>query len=58
MTAADAAAAASIAEMSAEASSKPLPAARDVPKTFLQSAGSWWSAGEKGSAAAEERLLR
>ena len=58
MNAADAAAAAAIAEVSAEASSKPLPAARDIPETFMQSVRSWWAAGEKSSAAAEERLLR
>lgn len=58
MNAADAAAAASIAEVSADSSSIPLPAAGEIPATFMQSVRSWWSVGEKNSAAAEERLLR
>ncbi|KAA1466100.1 alpha/beta-hydrolase [Dentipellis sp. KUC8613] len=36
----------------------PLPPAREIPSTFLSSVKSWWSAGEKESAASEERLLR
>jgi len=36
----------------------PLPPARDIPSTFVASMKSWWHAGEKESAAAEERLLR
>ncbi|KAI0796471.1 alpha/beta-hydrolase [Abortiporus biennis] len=35
-----------------------LPPARDIPATFAASLKSWWSAGEKESAASEERLLR
>ncbi|KAH9894348.1 alpha/beta-hydrolase [Cubamyces lactineus] len=35
-----------------------LPPAREVPSTFIASAKSWWSAGEKSAAASEERLLR
>ncbi|KAJ3481177.1 hypothetical protein NLI96_g7834 [Meripilus lineatus] len=36
----------------------PLPPPRDIPSTFVASLRSWWSAGEKESAASEERLLR
>ncbi|KAI0688557.1 alpha/beta-hydrolase [Cytidiella melzeri] len=36
----------------------PLPPAKDIPATFVASVKSWWSAGDKESAAAEERLLR
>ncbi|KAI0347477.1 alpha/beta-hydrolase [Trametopsis cervina] len=36
----------------------PLPPAKDIPSSFMASVKSWWSAGEKESAAAEERLLR
>ncbi|KAF8559084.1 alpha/beta-hydrolase [Imleria badia] len=36
----------------------PIPPARDIPVTFSASLKSWWSAGEKQGAAAEERLLR
>ncbi|OSX60332.1 hypothetical protein POSPLADRAFT_1058506 [Postia placenta MAD-698-R-SB12] len=36
----------------------PLPPAREIPSTFVSSLKSWWAAGEKESAAAEERLLR
>ncbi|KAH9843993.1 alpha/beta-hydrolase [Rhodofomes roseus] len=36
----------------------PLPPAREIPSTFIASMRSWWYAGEKESAAAEERLLR
>ncbi|TFY53301.1 hypothetical protein EVG20_g10178 [Dentipellis fragilis] len=36
----------------------PLPPAREIPSTFLSSVKSWWAAGEKESAASEERLLR
>ncbi|KAF8450742.1 Alpha/Beta hydrolase protein [Boletus edulis BED1] len=36
----------------------PIPPARDIPVTFSASLRSWWSAGEKQGAAAEERLLR
>ncbi|GJE84904.1 alpha/beta hydrolase [Phanerochaete sordida] len=36
----------------------PLPPARDIPSTFMASVKSWWSTGEKESAASEERLLR
>lgn len=35
-----------------------LPPARDIPATFVASVKSWWSAGDKESAASEERLLR
>ncbi|KAI0742130.1 alpha/beta-hydrolase [Irpex lacteus] len=35
----------------------PLPPAKDIPSNFVSSVKSWWSAGEKESAAAEERLL-
>ncbi|KAL0949913.1 hypothetical protein HGRIS_009941 [Hohenbuehelia grisea] len=34
------------------------PPAREVPSTFMASVRGWWSAGEKQSAASEERLLR
>jgi cardiolipin-specific phospholipase len=34
------------------------PPAREIPSTFLASLASWWSAGEKQSAASEQRLLR
>ncbi|THG93224.1 hypothetical protein EW145_g8431, partial [Phellinidium pouzarii] len=37
---------------------KPLPPAREIPATFAASMKSWWAAGEKDSAKAEERLLR
>ncbi|KIJ70359.1 hypothetical protein HYDPIDRAFT_172199 [Hydnomerulius pinastri MD-312] len=36
----------------------PIPPAREIPVTFTASLKSWWSAGEKQGAAAEERLLR
>ncbi|KAI0773990.1 alpha/beta-hydrolase [Fomes fomentarius] len=36
----------------------PLPPAREIPSSFVASVKSWWSAGEKESAASEERLLR
>ncbi|KAI0771944.1 alpha/beta-hydrolase [Trametes elegans] len=36
----------------------PLPPAKEIPSTFVASVKSWWSAGEKESAASEERLLR
>ncbi|KAI0723029.1 alpha/beta-hydrolase [Earliella scabrosa] len=36
----------------------PLPPAREIPSTFVASVKSWWAAGEKESAASEERLLR
>ncbi|KAH0839731.1 Alpha/Beta hydrolase protein [Lanmaoa asiatica] len=36
----------------------PIPPARDIPVTFSASLKSWWTAGEKQGAAAEERLLR
>ncbi|KZT12915.1 alpha/beta-hydrolase [Laetiporus sulphureus 93-53] len=36
----------------------PLPPAREIPSTLVSSLKSWWAAGEKESAAAEERLLR
>ncbi|KAI6105488.1 Alpha/Beta hydrolase protein [Pisolithus sp. B1] len=36
----------------------PIPPARDIPLTFTASLKSWWHAGEKQGAAAEERLLR
>ncbi|PCH41364.1 alpha/beta-hydrolase [Wolfiporia cocos MD-104 SS10] len=36
----------------------PLPPAREIPSTFVASLKSWWVAGDKESAAAEERLLR
>ncbi|KDQ64912.1 hypothetical protein JAAARDRAFT_64721 [Jaapia argillacea MUCL 33604] len=35
-----------------------LPPAKDIPATFTASFRSWWSVGEKQSAASEERLLR
>ncbi|KIM67877.1 hypothetical protein SCLCIDRAFT_1210008 [Scleroderma citrinum Foug A] len=35
-----------------------IPPARDIPVTFTASLKSWWHAGEKQGAAAEERLLR
>ncbi|KAH9850096.1 alpha/beta-hydrolase [Lenzites betulinus] len=35
-----------------------LPPAREIPSTFAASVKSWWAAGEKESAASEERLLR
>ncbi|THH01860.1 hypothetical protein EW026_g928 [Hermanssonia centrifuga] len=35
-----------------------LPPAKDIPSTFVASVKSWWTAGEKESAASEERLLR
>ncbi|KAI6047087.1 Alpha/Beta hydrolase protein [Pisolithus marmoratus] len=35
----------------------PIPPARDIPLTFTASLKSWWHAGEKQGAAAEERLL-
>ncbi|KAI0316977.1 alpha/beta-hydrolase [Amylostereum chailletii] len=35
-----------------------LPPAREIPSTFAASFRSWWAAGEKESAASEERLLR
>lgn len=34
------------------------PPAREIPSTFTASVRSWWSAGEKQSAASEQRLLR
>ncbi|EIW61885.1 alpha/beta-hydrolase [Trametes versicolor FP-101664 SS1] len=34
------------------------PPAREIPSTFLASVKSWWNAGDKESAASEERLLR
>jgi hypothetical protein len=40
------------------ASSLLVPPARDIPNTFFASAKSWWAAGDKQSAYAEERLLR
>ncbi|ETW84280.1 hypothetical protein HETIRDRAFT_102868 [Heterobasidion irregulare TC 32-1] len=49
------AAAASVAQ---GAASTLLPPARDIPSTFTASLKSWWAAGEKESAASEERLLR
>ncbi|KAI6034081.1 Alpha/Beta hydrolase protein [Pisolithus microcarpus] len=36
----------------------PIPPARDIPLTFTASLKSWWHAGEKQGADAEERLLR
>ncbi|KAF9221944.1 alpha/beta-hydrolase [Gyrodon lividus] len=36
----------------------PIPPAREIPVTFTASLKSWWTAGEKQGAAAEERLLR
>ncbi|KAG6331712.1 hypothetical protein ID866_7373 [Astraeus odoratus] len=36
----------------------PIPPSREIPLTFTASLKSWWSAGEKQGAAAEERLLR
>ncbi|KAH9077398.1 alpha/beta-hydrolase [Lactarius deliciosus] len=35
-----------------------LPPAREIPSTFMASFRSWWTVGEKGAAASEERLLR
>ncbi|TDL29256.1 alpha/beta-hydrolase [Rickenella mellea] len=35
-----------------------LPPAREIPSSFVGSVKSWWAAGEKDSAASEERLLR
>ncbi|KZT27023.1 alpha/beta-hydrolase [Neolentinus lepideus HHB14362 ss-1] len=35
-----------------------LPPAKEIPSGFVSSLKSWWAAGEKESAAAEERLLR
>ncbi|KAH9943132.1 alpha/beta-hydrolase [Epithele typhae] len=35
-----------------------VPPAREIPGTFMSSVKSWWSVGEKGAAASEERLLR
>jgi len=35
-----------------------LPPAREIPTTFGASLRNWWAAGEKESAASEERLLR
>lgn len=35
-----------------------LPPAKDIPSTFTASFRSWWSAGARGAAASEERLLR
>ncbi|TFK56161.1 alpha/beta-hydrolase [Heliocybe sulcata] len=35
-----------------------LPPAKEIPSSFVSSFKSWWAAGEKESAAAEERLLR
>ncbi|KAI0637890.1 alpha/beta-hydrolase [Trametes polyzona] len=40
------------------AESLSLPPPREIPSTFLASVKSWWAAGEKESAASEERLLR
>lgn len=36
----------------------PIPPAREIPLTFAASLRSWWLAGEKQAAAAEERILR
>lgn len=46
------------AAMVSDAMPLPLPPAKDIPSTFFASVKSWWSAGEKESAASEERLLR
>ncbi|TFK86498.1 alpha/beta-hydrolase [Polyporus arcularius HHB13444] len=43
---------------SGAASFLPLPPPREIPSTFVASVKSWWAAGEKESAASEERLLR
>ncbi|TFY73049.1 hypothetical protein EWM64_g10963, partial [Hericium alpestre] len=53
-----AAAAATASTSSGSSSLLPLPPAREIPSSFLSSVKSWWSAGEKESAASEERLLR
>ncbi|KLO12802.1 alpha/beta-hydrolase [Schizopora paradoxa] len=41
-----------------EATTSTLPPAREIPGSFVSSVKSWWAAGEKDSAAAEERLFR
>jgi len=47
-----------MAEVISDAMPVPLPPAKEIPSTFVASVKSWWSAGDKESAAAEERLLR
>ncbi|KAI9574883.1 Alpha/Beta hydrolase protein [Boletus coccyginus] len=44
--------------MAGSSSSLVHPPSRDIPVTFSASLRSWWNAGEKQGAAAEERLLR